>query len=158
MVEHDYVKYPELRKAQLEEFGFTSPHPQITEDFRAIVVRVHDGDTVTLRTSFRDFDFPLRLLDIDAPEMNEGGKEARDFVRGRLLNEGVDVIINRRNRVDKYGRLLGKIFHRGMDLGTELMMLGLATPFAQRRERELPNLNEMFSIKQWLKTYSKGNL
>lgn len=150
MPEHDYEKYPELRNAQIEVFGFESPHMQITEDFRATVVRVHDGDTVTLRTAFRNFDFPLRLLDINCPEMNEGGDEARDFVRERVLNEEVDVLINPKNRVDKYGRLLGKILHRGMDLGYELMVVGLATPFTQRKEGELPNLDKMFSIKQWL--------
>ena len=79
MVEqHDFTSFPELTKRQIEEFGFTSPHPQITEDFRATVVKVHDGDTVTLRTDFRDFDFPLRLLDIDAKELNEGGESAAE--------------------------------------------------------------------------------
>ncbi len=149
MVEHDFKEFPELRKAQLEEFGFTSPHPQITEDFRAIVVRVHDGDTVTLRTTFRDFDFPLRLLDIDAKELNEGGEEAAEWVRARLEGKEVDVIMDRDRRVDKYGRLLGKIFHRGMDLGTELMMLGLAVPFEQRGEDAIPKLEKIFAIGQW---------
>lgn len=148
---HDFNKYPELRKAQLEEFGFQSPHIQITEDFRAEVVRVHDGDTVTLRASFRDFDFPLRILEIDAPEMSEGGEEARDWLISRILNEEVEIKINPTNRVDKYGRLLGKIFHDGLDVGGEELMRGLAKPFTKRKEGELPNLDEMFSIKQWLK-------
>ena len=150
MPEHNFKEYPELTNAQIDEFGFQSPHTQITEGFRAKVVRVHDGDTVTLRVGFRDFDFPLRLLDIDAPEMNAGGEEARDFVRERILNEEVEVIINVKNRVDKYGRLLGKIFHRGMDLGQELIVLGYAIPFTQRGEDIIPVLGKMFSIKQWL--------
>ena len=65
--EHDFHEYPELTNAQMAQHQFSSPHEQITSDFRAEVVRVHDGDTITLRTGFRDFDFPLRLLDIDAP-------------------------------------------------------------------------------------------
>ena len=72
--EHDDKAFPELTNKQLEEFGFSSPHEQITRDFFAVVVKVVDGDTVTLRAEFRDFNFPLRLLDIDAPEMNEGGE------------------------------------------------------------------------------------
>ena len=147
---HDFVNYPELTKAQLEEMQFESPHKQITEDFDAVVVKVHDGDTVTLRTDFRDFDFPLRLLDIDAPEMNAGGEVARDWLKSRLLGEAVKIIIDIKNRVDKYGRLLGRVFHRGMDIGNEELVLGLATPFARRREGELPNLNEELSIKKWL--------
>ncbi len=148
--EHDYIKFPELRNAQLEEFGFTSPHMQITEDFRATVVRVHDGDTVTLRASFRDFDFPLRLLDIDAPELNAGGEEARIWMTSRLLNKEVEIRMDKKNRVGKWGRLLGRVFHGGLDVGEEELRLGLATPFASRREGELPNLDQMFSIKQWL--------
>ena len=150
MRQHDFKTYPELTKSQLEELQFLSPHKQITEDFEAEVVKVHDGDTITLRTGFRDFDFPLRILDIDAPEMNEGGKEARDWLRGRILGHVVQIMINTRNRVDKYGRLLGKIFNRGMDIGDEMLRLGLVTPFTQRREGELPNLDKMFSTKQWV--------
>ena len=150
MPEHDFVKYPELRKAQMEELQFQSPHKQIEEDFDAVVVKVHDGDTITLSASFRDFVFPLRLLDIDAPEMNEGGEEARDWLRNRILGQLVRIIIEINNRVDKYGRLLGRVFHRGLDVGEEELHLGLAVPFTSRTEGELPNLDKVFSIKQWL--------
>ena len=146
---HDFKKFPELRNSQLEEMRFESPHEQITEDFEATVVRVHDGDTITLRVGFRDFDFPLRFLDIDAPEMNAGGGEARDWLRGRILDEVVMIRIDTKNRVDKYGRLLGRVFHSGMDAGDEMLRLGLVTTFANRREGQLPNLDKMFSLKQW---------
>ena len=148
--EHNYQEFPELTNRQIEEFGFTSPHKQITEDFEAEVVKVHDGDTVTLRAAFRDFDFPLRLLDIDAPEMNAGGETARDWMKNRLLNKLVNIIINRKNRVDKYGRLLGDIIADGMNVGDEELRQGLAIPFTRRREAELPNLGKMLLLKQWL--------
>ena len=150
MVEHDFKNYPELTNSQIDEIGFQSPHKQIQEDFRATVVKVHDGDTVSLRTDFRDFTFPLRLLDIDTKELNEGGQEAGDWVRDRLEGEEVEIKIDRKNRVDKYGRLLGRVFHTGMDLGTELMMLGLATPFEQRREGQIPPIEKELNIKKWL--------
>ena len=145
MAVHDFKKFPELTNKQLEELQFQSPHKQITEDF----VKVHDGDTITLRTNFRDFDFPLRFLDIDAPEMNAGGEVARDWLRNRILDEVVQILINFKNRVDKYGRLLGHVFHMGMDVGDEQLRRGLAVPLDQRGEAELPNLHKMFSIKQW---------
>ncbi len=147
--EHDYKEFPELTNSQIEEFGFTSPHKQITEDFKATVVKVHDGDTITLFTTFRDFRFPLRFLGIDAPEMNAGGEEARDWLSGRILGEVVQIIINFKNRVDKYGRLLGYVFHMGMDVGDEQLRLGQVTTFENRREGELPNIDKMFSMKQW---------
>ena len=147
---HDFKNFPELRNSQLEEMPFDSPHPQITEDFVATVARVHDGDTITLRTDFRDFDFPLRFLDIDAPEMNAGGEEARDWLRGEILGETVQVLVDKRDRVDKWGRLLGRVIHRGLDMGNVMLRLGLVTRFDLRREGELPNINQMFSLKQWL--------
>jgi len=134
MIEHDFNKYPELSNAQIEELQFSSPHVQITEDFWAVVVRVHDGDTVTLRCEFRDFDFPLRMADIDADELSEGGNTARDWLKSRLEDHEVRIIINPNNRVDKYGRLLGSILHNGMMVSDELLHLGLAKPFGAKNE------------------------
>ena len=150
MLEHDYVRFPELTTKQLQEFGLTSPHVQIVEDFFATVVKVHDGDTVTLRVKFRDFDFPLRLLEVDAPEMNSGGEVARDWLRGRILEKEVMVMIDRENRVGKYGRLLGRILHSGMDAGQEMLYLGLVKPFGARSEGQLPIMEKELSVSQWL--------
>jgi len=149
MPEHNYKQYPELTKRQLEEYGFTSPHKQITENFFATVVKVHDGDTITLRADFRDFEFPLRFLDIDAPEMNAGGEVTRDWLKDRLLGEVVEIMIDIYNRVDKYGRLLGRVLHRGMIVGDEEIYLGLAKPFDSRREGEIPNINKELDTKKW---------
>ena len=143
--EHDYKNFPELSKAQLEEFQFTSPHKQITEDFEAVVVKVHDGDTVTLRTDFRDFDFPLRFLDIDAPELNEGGQEAEEWLNALLLNKNVKILINPYNRVGKYGRLLGKVLFNGLDVGEEMLHLALVKPFGSKKEGHVPNISKFMT-------------
>lgn len=150
MFEHDYEKYPELTNSQLSEMGFSSPHRQITEDFRATVVKVHDGDTVTLNTSFRDFNFPLRLLNIDAPEMSEGGEVTQQWLQNKILGKEVSVLIDRNNRVGKYGRLLGRIMYYGLDVGQEELYLGLAKPFGKKKEGEPPDLGKLFNLKQWL--------
>lgn len=139
MPDHDFKENPELRNPQMQELYWESPHKQITEDFRATVVKVHDGDTITLRTSFRDFDFPLRLAEIDAKEMSEGGEAAKDWLENRLLNAEVDILIDPRNRVEKWGRLLGKVIHRGLDVGVEMMMLGLAVQFRERNDGKILN-------------------
>lgn len=139
MFDHDYVTYPELTNTELEVLGFTSPHPQLTEDFYATVVKVHDGDTLTLQTAERDFDFPLRLLEINAPELNEqGGKESGDWLRGELEGEEVKIEITPKNRVDKYGRLLGSVIHRGLNMGEVSIALGKATPYDARNEGKIP--------------------
>ena len=143
--EHDYKNFPELSNRQIEEFGFMSPHKQITEDFKATVVKVHDGDTITLRTNFRDFDFPLRILGIDAPEMNAGGEVARDWLSRRILNSEVQIIINEKKRVGKFGRLLGIVFHRGMDIGLEMTYLGLVAEFGDTIDH-IPNLKDLLNL------------
>ena len=150
--EHDFVKYPELRSGEeMDTFYFQSPHKQITEDFRATVVKVHDGDTITLRWSDRNFDFPLRISIINAPELNEeGGHETRDYLESKILFHEVDIKINRNNRVEKWGRLLGQIVFNGIDMGEELMNLGMATLFERRNEDKLPDLAQELAVKQWL--------
>lgn len=147
--EHDYIKFPELRNSQLAEEEFNSPHPQIKEDFTATVIRVHDGDTVRLITEFRDFDFPLRLLDIDAPELNDGGEEAGNWLRDRVLGQKVLIIMDRNRRVGKFGRLLGKIFYQGLDVGSEMLNLGLVAIFGQLKPQDFPDLSKNFNLRQW---------
>ena len=148
MFEHDYQAYPELTNGQLSDFGLSSPHPQLVDDFRALVVKVHDGDTVTLRIGSRNFDFPLRLLGINAPELSEGGVEAREWLKSRLLLKDVDVLIDSSNRVGKYGRLLGRILSDGLIVGDELLWRGLALPFERRDEGKIPVLDKVFSRRE----------
>ena len=149
MMVHDYKAYPELTNTQLEENPFASPHPQYTEDFEAVVERVHDGDTITLNTSDRDFLFPLRLLDIDAPEMNAGGKEARDWLRERILGQEITVIMDPNMRVGKYGRLLGRVFFGGFDVGEEMMQRDLVKSFGED-EGEFDSVSKIFRLEAWL--------
>ena len=150
MTEHDYEKFPELTNKQIQEFGFESPFPQITDDFRATVIKVTDGDTITLRTEFRDFDFPLRFLNIDAPEMNAGGEEAKEWLKEMIEGTEVDIKINPDNRVGKYGRLLGKVISMGLDMGEAEIRLGLSKPFGYKLEGQIPPVDKVFSLKQWL--------
>ena len=74
---HDFKRFPELTNNQMNLYYFDSPHEQITSDFDARVVRVVDGDTLRLQVGFRDFDFPLRMSNLLAPEMNEEGGERK---------------------------------------------------------------------------------
>lgn len=139
---HDFKEFPELANAQMDIYYFESPHKQIFEDFRAKVVKVTDGDTIRVRCDFRDFDFPIRFMGTNAPEMNEpNGKEVQQWLEILLLNEDIDIIINPKNRVDKWGRLLGKIYHAGVDLGEFMIQLGKSTTFEERHEAKVMDLN-----------------
>ena len=142
-LEHDYKNFPELTNSQMEQLQFSSPHEQITGDFEATAITVHDGDTVTLRTTFRDFDFPLRLLNIDADELSEGGDIARDWLKAKIENKLISIQIDENNRVGKYGRLLGTIFYNGMDVAEEMLQLGIVKAFGSKKEGEVKTLNQI---------------
>ena len=131
---HDFLRFPELTNRQMELYYFQSPHKQLVEPFSARVVKVHDGDTITVSMSERNFDFPIRFDDTAAPELSEeGGHEAQAWLEERLLGTTVDVIINEK-RVEKWGRLLAKVFIGGIDIGEEEVRLGFAKSWSQRND------------------------
>ena len=137
---HDFKRFPELTNSQMQLYYWDSPHKQITEDIRVKVIKVHDADTITVRWSERDFDFPVRFLGIDAPELNAGGHAAKDWLTQQILNEEVDLIIDKNQRVGKWGRLLANVISGGLDLGEWMMSQGLVTSFEDRRPGEIPAL------------------
>ena len=115
---HDFKNFPELTNSQMGLYYFDSPHKQITEDFFAKVVKVIDGDKIRVKVNFRDFDFPIRFSNILAAELNEkGGIESQSWLESQILGEEVEIIINQKKRVGKWGRLLGEVRHNGFDMG-----------------------------------------
>lgn len=90
-------------------------------NFRAKVVDVYDGDTITI-VIFNKFGFEkhkLRMYGYDSPEMKpklnienreniiNKAKQAKEFLSNLILNKIVEF---ESMGFDKYGRLLGKIF------------------------------------------------
>ena len=145
---HDFKKFPELTNRQLEQH-MQSPHPQITENIFVIVVKVIDGDTIRVMWEKREFDFPVRFLGTNAPEMNEGGAEAKDYLKDIIEGQEVLLRIDPRQRVGKYGRLLAKIISLGMDVGDMMIRLGYATTFKGRDQGKIPDLNKTLRLEQW---------
>jgi endonuclease YncB( thermonuclease family) len=130
---HNFKDFPELTNAQMDLYYFESPHKQIFEDFSARVIKIHDGDTITLRWRERDFDFPLRIVNIAAPELKEeGGKESQEWLESILSDQEIEIKINPKNRVEKWGRLLGNVFLGGLDIG-ELSVLNNKSVFWEAR-------------------------
>jgi len=129
---HDFKRFPELTNNQMQFYYFESPHKQITEDFLAKVKRVVDGDTIIVKWQERDFDFPVRLADIQAPELKEGGLESKKWLEGKIKDKEVEILINPYNRVGKWGRILGEVLHRGMNLNELSIQEGMAIPFREQ--------------------------
>jgi len=148
---HDFNAFPELTNGQMADYYFESPHRQITEDFTAIVQKVHDGDTITVRWSERDFDFPIRFSNVSARELKEkperdtssqfsvDGKSAQKWLENKLIGQEIMVRIDPNNRVEKFGRLLGRVELHGIDIGEEEIFLGICVPWDNRNDGKIPN-------------------
>jgi len=131
---HDFNRFPELTNRQMDIYYFMSPHKQITEDFRAKVVKVHDGDTIRVECDFRDFDFPIRIADLAAPELNEkGGVESQSWLENKILNKEVDIELTPQ-RVEKWGRLLARVLFTGMSMAEESIAMGKAISWKEKMQ------------------------
>ena len=137
---HDFRKFPELTNSQMDIYYFDSPHEQIFENFTAKVVKVTDGDTIRVLWDRRDFDFPVRLMDINALEMGEGGEESQSWLERQILGKDVEILINPDRRVEKWGRLLGYVMLKGVDVGNESVREGMSKPWALRGDGLIPGL------------------
>jgi len=134
---HDFKAFPELTNSQMDFYYFDSPHKQITEDFVAEVVKVIDGDTIRVIWDQRNFSFLIRFLDIDAAEIDTiDGVKSRNWLESMILGETVDIMVDPNQRVDKWGRLLGRVLLEGVDMAEMSLGNGFSVPFERRIENE----------------------
>jgi endonuclease YncB( thermonuclease family) len=110
-----------------------APKPAITLPCK--VVSTHDGDTLTAEVTLR---LNVRLKDTWAKELNQsGGKEAAERMH-RLANgksgtleiplDGADNVAD----VLTLGRVLGRVWIDGKDVGAVMVSEGLATKTKQK--------------------------
>ena len=127
---HDFKRFPELTNNQLQFYYFDSPHRQITEDFWGDVVKITDGDTIHVKWSEREKPVVVRFIDTAAPELDEeGGLESAAWLKEQIFGEYVQVGINPNLRVEKWGRILGRINLMGIDINSMSMDFGHSVPF-----------------------------
>lgn len=135
MEKHDFKAFPELTNRQMEIFYFESPHKQITEDFQGEVVKVTDGDTIHVKWSERRKPVVVRFIDTAAPELDErGGKESKNWLEEQIMGEEVNILIKRKLRVGKWGRIIGRIIHMGVDINRASIDAGHAVPWEAREQ------------------------
>lgn len=88
------------------------------------LVKVTDGDTVTL--SDRNGKFKLRLTGIDAPERNQAyGKKSRRALIKLCKQKNVTITAHITGK-DRYQRYLGRLYCNRVDASLHLTKLGLA--------------------------------
>lgn len=101
--------------------------------YKAYVTEVYDGDTITVDI---DLGFcmwikkeKIRLYGIDAPELRgesrEEGLKSRNWLREQILNKEI-VLETIKDKREKYGRMLGRIFINDIYINDEMIAFGLA--------------------------------
>jgi micrococcal nuclease len=107
----------------------------VTGPGSATVSYVVDGDTLALR------DGPhVRLVQIDTPEVGTGEcysrRAAKDLRRLVPAGARVELVTDARlDSVDRYGRLLRYVFHRGINVNLRLVQQGDATVWFYEGDR-----------------------
>jgi len=119
-------------------FLFTMVSSLSAEIIKGTVVKVVDGDTVTM-VDDKGFKHRIRLAGIDAPEQGDQpyGKESTKGLRWLIHDKGITVEYS---KYDRYGRIVGKILVgpkgntfclpiecvRTLDVGLEQIKAGMA--------------------------------
>lgn len=94
---------------------------------------VMDGDTVLLVRPGHPEPVKLRIDAIDAPETcQSGGSAARDAMVALALRKPVQV---QSRGQDSYGRAVGRLSVDGVDLGGEMVRMGMAWAYRYRTGR-----------------------
>lgn len=92
------------------------------------VVRVIDGDTISLRTDQGSI-VRIRLSDIDAPERGQSyGREAKRVLQQLVAGRSV---VARVNDTDRYGRSVARIDRGGVDVNAEMVRRGAAWAYTR---------------------------
>jgi endonuclease YncB( thermonuclease family) len=74
--------------------------------YRGKVIRVADGDTVTVKTD-NGATHKIRLHAVDAPELNQaGGEQSRRWLSQTVMNQAVKVLVS---NTDRYKRHVAKL-------------------------------------------------
>jgi endonuclease YncB( thermonuclease family) len=95
---------------------------QSQESYEGLVIKVTDGDSITVRAS--DANIKIRLAEIDAPERGQAwGHNARDELQG--LVAGKTVTVHPKGQ-DRYGRVIAQIEADGQDVNREMVLRGSA--------------------------------
>ena len=98
------------------------------------VVRIHDGDTLTVLVPRQQI--TLRLVDIDAPERNQAfGTRSKQSLGEICAGKAVRVLGQGK---DRYGRTLARVYCAGIDAQAEQVRRGMAWVFEQYAPEDSP--------------------
>jgi endonuclease YncB( thermonuclease family) len=110
-------------------------------------VKVYDGDTITIATTFNDGitwnRFAVRIMGIDSPEMKGGSDtekiyatKSRDELRNKILGKIIRLDIVK--TPEKWGRILANVYLDDINIGQWMLDNGLAIPYNGKTKQPHP--------------------
>jgi endonuclease YncB( thermonuclease family) len=106
------------------------------------VVAIADGDTLTVFTG--EFQYKIRLAGIDAPEKRQPfGERSKQSLANLAFGKTVTVEYH---KVDRYGRLVGKVLVNGHDVNLEQVRLGMGWHYKQYEREQLPEDRVTYAV------------
>ncbi len=106
------------------------------------VVAIGDGDTVVVLDS-ANRQHRIRLAGIDAPELHQTfGEQSRLSLSGLLFGKDVSVSYQ---KIDQYGRPVGKILLDGRDINLEQVKAGMAWHYKFYEDEQTPEDRESYA-------------
>ncbi|PJZ39968.1 hypothetical protein CH370_18770 [Leptospira kmetyi] len=98
------------------------PQLLFSKSIEGKVVKVSDGDTLTVLSD--QTEYKIRLNGIDAPEKAQNfGRIAKNALSRLVFKKRVEVQLQGR---DKYRRYLGTVYFNGKEINLEMIKLGFA--------------------------------
>src|SRR5207248_6856331 len=111
------------------------PAPTGSQTITGRVVRIADGDTVTILDA-TNTQHRIRLQGIDAPESHQAfGTQSKKSLADLIFDKDVTVIYD---KTDQYGRLVGKILFQGKDINLEQVKAGMAWHYKEYEREQSP--------------------
>ena len=108
--------------------GGASSQLEAAVSFRATVVGVSDGDTLTMLDA-TDQQHTIRLAEIDAPERGQPwGDRSRQALSTLVFGQRVSV---QQTDTDRYGRVVARVFGDGQDVNRAMVNDGHAWAYRQ---------------------------
>src|SRR5256885_3189455 len=106
------------------------------------VVRIADGDTVTVLDAMNT-QHRIRLQGIDAPESHQAfGTQSKKNLSDLIFDKEVTVVYD---KIDQYGRLVGKILLNGKDVNLEQVKASMAWHYKEYEREQSPEDRELYA-------------
>jgi len=118
------------------------------------VVGISDGDTITVLDGQKS-EYKIRLAGIDAPEKSQPyGQQSKQHLSDVVFGKAVTV---EWNKIDRYGRTIGKVLVQGKDANLRQVQAGMAWHYkAYEKEQSVPDRGDYAAAETKARTQRLG--